>query len=80
MSSIKNLMNHILENFLSLLSSMSSHILQQVFNEIIVKCIFIQSNTTNPFEGQLATDLRIYLLKFLDKIVHICQGDLIINP
>jgi len=34
----------------------------------------------NPFENQLATDLRIYILKFMDKIVNICQGDLILTP
>jgi hypothetical protein len=71
------LQNHILESFISLLSSMSSGVLHQLFYEVILKVIFLQ-NTTNPFEHQLATDLRIYLLKIMDKIVTICSGDLVL--
>jgi hypothetical protein len=28
---------------------------------------------------QLSTDLRVYLIKFSDKIAQICQGDLVMN-
>lgn len=78
-SCIKNLQNHILESFISLLSSMSSSILHMIFQDIILKTIFLQP-IQNPFEMQLATDLRIYLLKFMDKIVNICSGDLVLSP
>ena len=30
--------------------------------------------------GELATDLRIYLLKIADKIITICSGDLLLHP
>ena len=62
---------------------MSSYILHQIFNDIILKTIFLNStlgSTSSPFEMQLATDLRIYLLKFMDKIVNICSGDLVLSP
>ncbi|CDW83869.1 UNKNOWN [Stylonychia lemnae] len=75
-TSIKNLHNHILESFIQLLSSMSSQVLQQIYNEILIKSIFLGNN---PLENQLATDLRIYLLKLTDKIINICQGDLVLN-
>ena len=42
-SCIKNLQNHILESFISLLSSMSSAILHQIFQEVILKCVFLQT-------------------------------------
>jgi hypothetical protein len=42
-SGIKNLQNHILESFISLLSSMSSNILHQIFYEVVLKCIFLQN-------------------------------------
>ena len=55
---------------------MSSTVLHQIFYDVIMKCVFIGNN---PFENQLATDLRIYLLKFTDKIINICQGDLVLS-
>lgn len=76
---MKNMQNHILESYISLMSSMSSNILHSIYNDILLKCIFIPNQSGNPFEGQLATDLRIYLLKFLDKIVTISQGDVVLN-
>lgn len=58
------------------MSSLSSNILHAIYNDVISKSVFIG---TNPFENQLTTDIRVYLLKFLDKIINICQGDLILN-
>ena len=49
---------------------MSKWELAWVFNEILSKYVFDQT---------LATDLRIYLIKFCDKIAQICKGDLILS-
>ena len=49
---------------------MSSHILVKIFNDIIQKVIFMEG---------LEPDLQMYLFKFTDKIVQICQGNLTIQ-
>ena len=42
-SCIKNLLNHILESFITLISSLSSHILHLIYHEIVLKCAFLPS-------------------------------------
>ena len=67
---LKNIYNHLLESYIGLISSMSSPVLHQLFYEIIQKYLFIP---------ELATDLKIYILKITDKVIAICQGDLILS-
>lgn len=68
--SSKNFYNHILESLLVLLDSMSSNLLITIFNDVIVKFVF---------QDFISSELRVYLLKFADKIVHICKGNLVLN-
>ena len=42
---LMNLLNNLLETYISVLSSISSHILHQIFYEVIVPCL-----TNNPFD------------------------------
>ena len=63
--------NNLLESYLSVLSSLSSQILHQVFYEVI---------STHIFVGDLAPELKVYLLKIAEKIIAICQGDLLLIP
>ena len=42
---LRNLVNTVLESYISVLSSISSHILHQIFYEVIVPCL-----TGQPFE------------------------------
>jgi hypothetical protein len=44
-----------------------------IFSQIIEKILFTEE------EEQISTDLKIYLIKFSDKIINICQGDIILN-
>ena len=67
MQTTKNYYNHILEGLLFLTNSMSSEILIRIFNEIVQKIIFMEG---------LEVDLQMYLFKFANKIVQICQGNL----
>ena len=68
---LKNLYNHLLESYLGVLSSTSSNILHTLFQEVLNKHLC---------NNELATDLRIYLLKIADKIITICSGDLLVHP
>lgn len=68
--SSKNYYNHILESMLLLLPSMSSDLLLTIFHEIAIKCMFSDG---------ISSELKVYLLKFADKILHICKGSILIN-
>jgi hypothetical protein len=63
--STKNYYNHIFESLLLLLHSMSPDMLQVVFHEIVAKFVF---------HDTVSSELRVYLLKFADKIAHICKS------
>ena len=67
-----------LETYISVLSSISSHILHQIFYEVIVPCLINQ-----PFEedddSDFSCEVKIYAVKIAEKIITICQGDLIMN-
>ena len=73
-----NLFNHLLETYISVLSSISSHILHQIFYEVIVPCLVNQ-----PFEddddSDFSCEVQIFAVKIAEKIITICQGDLIMN-
>jgi hypothetical protein len=75
---LTNLFNHLLETYISVLSSISSHILHQIFYEVIVPCLINQ-----PFEddddGEFCPEVKIFGVKIAEKIITICQGDLIMN-
>lgn len=62
--------NHVLETYISVLSSISSHILHQLFYEVIVPTL--TSATCKP-------DVKIFAIKIAEKIITICQGDLVLN-
>lgn len=86
-----NLFNTLLDTYISVLSSISSHILHQIFYEVILPCL-----TSQPFEEDkarfdamdkeeqaihqdLSYEVKIFAVKIAEKIITICQGDLIIN-
>jgi hypothetical protein len=54
-----------------LLPSMASDLLNSIFTEIVSKY---------AFNELVAGDLRVYLLKFADKIVQICKGSVLLSP
>lgn len=57
---------HLLESFLNILASASSNLL---------RIIFQQELYPNIFQPDLNIELRIYLIRFTEKIITICQGD-----
>jgi hypothetical protein len=59
-----------LDTYISVLSSISSHILHQLFYEVIIPTITSQ---------QSSSDVKIYAIKIAEKIITICQGDLVIG-
>jgi hypothetical protein len=61
---------HVLDTFVSVLSSVSSHILHSIFYEVIEPTILCQST---PVE------VKIFTCKIAEKIITICQGDLLIS-
>lgn len=86
-----NLYNSLLDTYISVLSSISSHILHQIFYEVIMPCL-----TNQPFDedkarisqmdkddqllhSELCPEIKIYAVKIAEKIITICQGDLVIN-
>ena len=89
---LMSLVNQLLDTFISVLSSISSHILHQIFYEVILPCL-----TNQPFEedrvkydalddkeeqsilAEFCPELKIYAVKIAEKIITICQGDLIMN-
>ena len=66
-----NLYNHLLSTYMNVLSSISSPILHKVFFEIIMP---------HCFAPEISVELRCILVKIADKIITICQGDLILSP
>ena len=52
-----------------------------IFDKLLVQYIFMgKYDTISCLQNeQLSNDLRIYLIKFADKICQICQGDLSLN-
>ena len=87
-----NLINQLQDTFISVLSSISSHILHQIFYEVILPCL-----TNHPFDedrvkfdaledkdeqllmAEFCPEVKIYAVKIAEKIITICQGDLIMN-
>jgi len=67
-----NIYNHVLDTFISVLSSVSSHILHAIFYDVIESTLVIDSGY--PIE------VRVFTCKIADKIFTICQGDLILTP
>ena len=82
---LKNIYNHFLESFLSVLSSLSSDILLKLFNDVLYPTImqFKFDNGGNiGIENNneiFASDIWIYLLKITDKIINIWKGDILLN-
>ena len=86
-----NLFNNLLETYISVLSSISSHILHQIFYEVVVPCLINQ-----PFEEdkvlfeqmdqeeqmihqEYSAEVKTYAVKIAEKIITICQGDLVMS-
>ena len=76
---MKNIYNHFLESFLSVLSSISNQILLDLFDEVLVPTIIKMKFDDQGGETMYAADIFIYLLKITDKIINICQGDIRLN-
>jgi len=69
-SAFGSLIQSVLERYVSVLSSISSHILHQIFYCLLVKSIQDTSQ---------AIDLRHQMIKIAEKIIAICQGDISLN-
>ena len=54
-----------------MLSSISSHILHQIFYNLLVKYLH---------DPQIAIEMKLSLIKIAEKIISICQGDIILTP
>jgi hypothetical protein len=54
---------------MSVLSSISSHILHQLFYEVIIPTITSKESNT---------EIKVFAVKIAEKIITICQGDLIL--
>ena len=70
---IKNAYNHAIETYTQVLSSVSSHILHQLFYEVIVPAI------TGEIPKEASTDTKSITIKIAEKVINICQGDLILD-
>lgn len=62
--------NHVLETYISVLSSVSSHILHSIFYDVIESTLTLSA----------PAPVRVFMCKIADKIFTICQGDLILTP
>jgi len=88
---LMGLFNTLLETYISVLSSISSHILHQIFYECILPCLINQ-----PFEEdkarfdlmdkeeqvicqEFSPEVKTFAVKIAEKIITICQGDLVIS-
>jgi hypothetical protein len=67
-----NIYNNVLDTFISVLSSVSSHILHSIFYDVIEPVLLVESG--------FPTEVRVFSCKIADKIFTICQGDLILTP
>lgn len=64
--------NSVLDTVISVLSSVSSHILHAIFYDVVEQTVL--QNNSYPVE------VRVLNCKIADKILTICQGDLILSP
>ena len=88
---LAGLFNTLLETYISVLSSISSHILHQIFYEVIVPCLTNQAfeedkarveqmtKEEQMIHSESCPELKIFAVKIAEKIITICQGDLVIN-
>jgi hypothetical protein len=70
LSALKNVYSHLLDTYISVLSSISSHILHQLFYEVIMPSM---TSTT------CSSEIKGFAIKIAEKIITICQGDLVLN-
>ena len=63
-----------LDTYISVLSSVSSHILHAIFYDVIEQSLVSDKINTLPVE------VRVFVCKIADKIFTICQGDLVLTP
>ena len=68
-----NIYNNVLDTYISVLSSVSSHILHAIFYDVIAENLIYERVTALPVE------VRVFTCKIADKIFTICQGDLILT-
>jgi len=68
---LKSLYNHVLDTYISVLSSISSHIMHQLFYEVIIPAI-------QERDKQRPIETKVFCVKIAEKIISICQGDLIL--
>jgi hypothetical protein len=88
---LMNLFNVLLETYVSVLSSISSHILHQIFYEVILPVLInepfeedrVRYENLEKEDQQLyfesSCEVKIFAVKIAEKIITICQGDLIVS-
>lgn len=69
-SALKSAFNTTLETYMSVLSSISSHILHEIFYLVILPTI----TSLQP----LTPDIKVFSVKMAEKVITICQGDLVL--
>lgn len=78
-TALNSLVNHVLDSFISVLSSISSHILHSIFYEVIEPCLVARSATSVVLGAAGSSDIKTAAVKIAEKIITICQGDLLMS-
>ena len=60
---MNSVVNHFFENYLNVLTSASSLVLREIFNDILIHELFIEAKNEQ---------LRIYMFRIAEKIISIC--------
>jgi len=76
---LKNAYTHVLDTYISVLSSISSHILHQLFYEVIIQCVTGSHQSYLMPNPQPLNDIKVFSVKIAEKIITICQGDLVLH-
>ena len=66
-----------LESYVSVLSSISSHILHSIFYEVIIPQIKQQEKYQSIQNSNI--EVKLFAIKIAEKIITICQGDLVLD-
>ena len=69
---MKSAYNHVLDTYISVLSSISSHILHQLFYEVIIQCLTTPSSLPSQSNIQSLNEIKIFSIKIAEKIITIC--------
>ena len=89
-TALSNIFTHVLDTFISVLSSISSHILHSIFYDVIEETIANQPKArrlscsgkdmlSQSNRRVQPNEIKVFACKIAEKIITICQGDLLIS-